>query len=342
MPPNQASIEPYLLHRAALAPLACPTCPEEISLPEAVQRKSFGEFLCQHRVHALWHDMLLNKERHDELVDQLLRMTRITVAVQLPQQRVLEEARAALNQAEIPWFVAKGVHLQHVYYDRPIHRPATDIDVFVHVRDRESATRCLESAGFEPEPLAETLSHELKLVKHGMAIDLHWHMLRPGRYRPGLMDWLLEHREKFGEFWGLDATASLLVMLTHPAITKYLISPTSMLIHQVDQLRLLRSGKVDWELLYGALDQFGLKTAAWSSTYLLRLLTGIEIPENLEQRLEPGKIHAGWLRMWIDRAWITRWFDQRWLVAGFFNLALQDSMADAIRALNQRNASLAG
>ncbi len=328
-----------MLCRAALAPLVQKPPATGVVLPDTLNDKAFAAFLYRHKLHALWSELLQSVDTTTELRELLSAATRLSVAAQLPQQRLLQEAHSALNQAEIPWFVAKGVHLQHTCYLQPAHRPATDIDLFVHARDREAAIRCLVSAGFEPEPLAETLSHEVKLVKHNMAIDLHWHLLRPGRYRPGLMDWLFEHRESFGEYWGLDATASLLVMLVHPAITKYLISPTSMLIHQVDQVRLLRSGKVEWETLYGALDQFGLKTAAWSSCYLLRKLTAIEMPENLERRLQPGRLHATWLRLWVDRAWITRWFDHRWVVAGLFNLALQDSLADAVRALRHRNAA---
>jgi hypothetical protein len=336
-PIKHTSADPYALCCAVLAPLVQSPPMNAIFQPDVIHNKAFAAFLYRHKLHALWSDLQQTIDPVTELNELLGAATRMSVAAQLPQQRLLEEARAALNRAGIPWFVAKGVHLQHTYYDQPAHRPATDIDLFVHARDRNAATQCLLAAGFVAEPLAETLSHELKLVKHTAAIDLHWHLLRPGRYRPGLMNWLFEHREKFGDCWGLDATASLLVMLTHPAITKYLISPTSMMIHQVDQVRLMRSGMVDWGSLYGALDQFGLKTSAWSSCYLLRKLTGIEMPENLEQRLQPGRIHAAWLQFWIDRAWITRWFDHRWLVAGLFNLALQDSVADAVRALKYRH-----
>ena len=63
------------------------------------------------------------------------------------------------------------------------------------------------------------------------------------------MDWFFDHRLDANGFQALDDTASLLVMLIHPAITKYLLSPTSMLIHLVDQSRLIARGNVDWNEL---------------------------------------------------------------------------------------------
>jgi hypothetical protein len=246
---------------------------------------------------------------------------------------VLDKAAEALNDSDVRWFLAKGADLKRSIYAEPSLRPTADIDLFVEKHNRETAIAVLKAVGFDPHPLAETLRHEIKMSKHGADVDLHWHLLRPGRHRPGLLDWLFSHREKFGDYWGLDATASLLVMLVHPAITKYLLSPTSMLIHQVDQARLVQSGNVDWEELHAALEKYGLKTAAWSSLYVLRKLGGIETTQEFEARIRPGRLKENYLKAWIDRAWITRWFDRRWLVSGFFSLGLQDSLDDAVTAL---------
>lgn len=339
--PKGLLLDPYSTHRSALAPLLRDTTLDCWAPTGKDHLTEFVSFLYSQKLHALWFELLSKQTQLPELKELLGAATRMSVAMKLPQQRLLGDAHEALKRAEIPYFVAKGAHLQRVVYAEAMYRPATDVDLFVHSRDLEAAIDCLIKAGFVAKPLAETLSHELKLTKHNVAIDLHWHLMRPGRYRTGLMDWLYKHREKFGDYWGLDATASLLVMLAHPAITKYLISPTSMLIHQVDQARLIQSGKVVWTELYEALDRYGLKTAAWSSLYLLRQLTDIEAPERLEQQLQPGFLHRAWLRQWIDRAWITRFFEHRWLVSGLFNLALQDSIGDAINAIKKRNQALA-
>jgi len=214
-----------------------------------------------------------------------------------------------------------------------LERSAIDLDLFVRETDRDRAIELFEQGGFEAHPLAETISHELKLTRHNGDIDLHWHLLRPGRIHPELMNWLFTRRERFGSFQGLDDTASLLVMLVHPAITKYLLSPTSMLIHQVDQARLIERGRIDWKALEDTLAWSGTRTAAWASLYVLRMLAGVGAPDGFEEKLSPGGLRRWYLRQWIDRAWITRWFEKRWLVAGFFSLALQDSAADAVRAV---------
>jgi len=336
----------HILHKHHLVALR--TVLENSPDPDALigtVEDDFVEFLYRQGLHTLWLEILTRNSHTSSnnlsLVDKLRQRTQNQVARELPQNVLLAEAHEMLEAAQIGYFVAKGVQLKNTIYREAIHRPSSDIDLFVHSRDRTAAINCLLEAGFTSLPQPETISHELMLSKHNSEIDLHWHLMRPGRYRPGLMDWLFDHRQKFGPYWGLDATASLLVMLAHPAITKYLISPTSMLIHQVDQARLIQSGKVVWAELYDALDRYGLKTAAWSSLYLLRKLADIEAPERLEQHLRPGLLHGAWLRQWIDRAWITRFFEHRWLVSGLFNLALQDSIGDAVGALKQRNKALA-
>jgi hypothetical protein len=274
--------------------------------------------------------------RFDALAAHLSSYARDWTARELPQQRVLPLMHQAFTENDIPYFVAKGAHLRQVYYNPPYLRPAVDIDTFVRGNDRQAAIDALISRGFEARPLNETLSHELKLTLHNGDIDLHWHLFRPGRAQKGLMTWLFEHREKFGEYWGLDATASLLVMLVHPAITKYLISPTSMLIHAVDQARLIKCGKVDWDELREALRWSGTRTAAWASLHVLQQLAGVKAPGGFMRRIQPGHLHRAYLRQWIDRGWITRAFRYRWLVAGMFSLALQDSVRDALMALRKK------
>jgi hypothetical protein len=296
-------------------------------------------FLYRQRLHSLWLELLENNGSRQETAElhlELIKLTKLQVAKELPQQRVMAVAHDILVQQEIPYFFAKGANLREVLYEKPQLRPACDMDLFVPEVNKQAVTNLFEESGFIASPDPATLSHELKLTLHGVDIDLHWSLFRPGRARPGLLDWLFKHREKFGDYWGLDTTASLLVMLVHPAITKYLLSPTSMLIHQVDQARLVRSGDVDWEELDQALKRYGLKTAAWSSLYVLRELGDVHTPPEFETRLRPGRVKEAYLKTWIDRAWITRWFEKRWLVAGFFSLALQDSMGDVIRALINR------
>ncbi|MBT8039537.1 MAG: nucleotidyltransferase family protein [Gammaproteobacteria bacterium] len=311
-----------------------PPAEDSPSLP--INTREFAAFLQRQHLQTAWLGLIERggaSAEYESLAEHLKSAAKAWAILELPQRRLLTETHRILNISEVDYFFAKGAHLRHVIYDNPQERSAIDIDLFVKEADTDRAIAAFEAAGYESRPLAETISHELKLTRHNGDIDLHWHLLRPGRIRPGLMSWLFSRRERFGDFWGLDDTASLLVMLVHPAITKYLLSPTSMLIHQVDQARLIERGRVDWKALEDVLGRSGARTAAWSSLYVLRKLGGICAPHDLEEKLSPGRIHRWYLRQWIDRAWITQFFEKRWLVAGFFSLALQDSLTDAIQAM---------
>ena len=326
----------HAIHRFALLPVLAGALPESGIAGTNKNAREFADFLYCQRLHTCWLDLAVDVEREarfSELMPYLREYARISAARELPQQRVLSEIIELFSNHEIPWFVAKGCHLRQVLYAQPNLRPAVDIDVFVHESDKRRAIEVLTGHDYVAKPLPETLSHEIKLNRLGADVDLHWDLFRPGRARKGLMAWLFEHRCSVSGLQGLDDTASLLVMLVHPAITKYLLSPASMLIHLVDQSRLIAREAVDWEQLESTLDRFGLRTAAWSSLYLLRKLGEVEAPDGFEDKIKPGNLQAWYLQNWIDRGWIEKWFDRRWVTAGLFSLALQDSISDAGRSL---------
>jgi hypothetical protein len=346
---NASRTDPYARHRLALRPLLHPSDPAvEQAIAALVQRSGVAEFLAFLQANGLtqlWLNRLQeqpNVPAPPGVLEAMRDHARLTAAHQLRQGLELRGAAHILEAQSIPWFVFKGVQLRHSLYADPILRPVSDIDLCVPPAAAATAIDCFLATGFEAATDPATISHEITLRRQGVAIDLHWHILRPGRYRPGLTRWLFQHRQRFDGLWGLDATAGLLVMLVHPAIAKYLASPTSMLIHLVDQARLIQSDAVDWLELEAALRCFGTQSSAWASLYLLRELGRIEAPGEFATRIRPGRMHAWYLRQWIDRAWITRWFGRRWLVAGGFSLALHDSVTDVARALLQRSRALRG
>jgi hypothetical protein len=326
--------DPYTLHRATLGPVL-----RNDSLQPAFELRGpqeLASFLIKEGLHGLWFERLRLEAcdgRGEELRAIIGKTLKVQLARDLAAGQLMKETNRLLCEHDIPYFIAKGGQLKRTIYGQTWHRAAVDIDLFVREVDRDRAVQLMTDSGCRASPLKATLSHELKLTRYTADIDLHWHLLRPGRARPGLMGWLFDRRERFGDYSGLDATACVLVMLIHPPITKYLISPASKLIHMVDLARLAERAEVDWEALEVALNRFGVKTAAWSSAYLLRSLTSIDLPNGLEARIRPRPSHAAYLKRWIDRGWISRGFQRRWLVAGFFNLALQDKFEDMVRAL---------
>lgn len=339
---NATGADPYAWQRLALRPLLQPSDAATGLARTVFQGPAADEFLDFLRAHGLtqlWWRLLHTASEPavpPRVADAMRDHARLTAADQLRQRRVLQELATLLDEQHIDWFVFKGAHLRDTLYPDPTLRPVSDVDVCVPPGLAAQAVARLRAAGFEAHADPATLSHELTLRRKSVDVDLHWHPLRPGRYRAGFTRWLFAHRQRFGALWGLDPTASLLIMLVHPAISKYLASPTSMLIHLVDQARLIHGGEVDWNTLAAALQRFGLRTPAWASLYFLHRLGDIEAPPEFAARIHPGRLRSWYLRQWIDRGWIGRCFAQRWFVAGLFSLVLQDSANDAGRALVMR------
>ena len=340
--PQQGIEDSYAQHRLALLPLSALVPPADLPATiDTLGAERFFAFLSRHGLGQVWRVYLEGLHPSSQLeqwMTPLRENARLTAAHQMIQRRAVAQLAELLRENEIAWFLFKGADLREWLYHDPVLRPVSDIDFFIDAADREHVIELAGKLNFELHTNPSTVSHELTLLKKNVSIDLHWHLFRPGRARPGLNTWLFEHREKHDTQIGLDATASLLVMLVHPAITKYLISPTSLLIHAVDQARLIQSGRIDWDELARALNRYGTKTAAWSSLYVLRHLAGLEAPGGFMERIQPGRLHAAYLQQWIDRALITKYFERRRLVAGFFSLALQDSVQDIATALRVKAA----
>lgn len=294
-------------------------------------------FLTRNGLAPLWFDFIINNGLKDDypetFIEALKKQKQDTAALLLIQTRVLEQAHAIFEKEKIPYLVFKGADLRHTIYDDPAHRPVVDIDVLVPASEKQRAIGCLAAAGFDFHPCVATVSHEAKLIMDGVTIDLHWKFMRPGRTRTDLTNYLLAHRTRSGQFWGTGYQASLIIMLVHPVFTKQLNSPSSMLVHLVDLHKLTGRKEIDWEGIVNTLDETGTKTAAWCSLYLLQQVTGEEEHVQILQRLKPGHLHERYLRLWIDRDLINRFWEFRFFVRGFFDLALQDSVADALRAI---------
>ena len=336
------SSDPYRFHRLALAPINTEIEPTwVIDELASIGLPVFFSWLEQNALQQIWRvylEPLALPPEFEPFIERLCEHARLTAAHQLLQNQALQEIEELNTEKGISGLVFKGADLRSWLYSDPVLRPVSDLDLFVRPDQRQDAIDCLVKDGYQLRVLPENASHEVELTKPRISIDLHWHPFRPGRARPGLNEWLFAHRSGQSALPGLDATASLLIMLVHPAITKYLVAPTSLMIHQVDIARLLDHSEIDEDALISAIDSYGLKTAAWSSLYLLRQLSGIEARNGLEERLKPGKLHAGYISNWIDHDWINRWWRHRWLVAGGFSLALQDSARDRWRAVKLRSA----
>jgi len=204
-----------------------------------------------------------------------------------------------------------------------------------HPDQGRAKTRCRFSlkAGFIAHHNVENISHETSLVKKNVCIDLHWHLLRPGRTRVNLNNYLFDHRQPFGEFEGMSNEAALLVMLVHPAITKYVNGSASSLRHLVDIQRLAQSDDINWDRLIETLSASGTRTAAWASLAWLQILAVEPMYENLANLLRPGSLKAGWLIFWLEKNLNVKLAKQKLIIRSGFSIALQDSLKDSVSAI---------
>ena len=340
--PSNLSNDLFRLHKVALRPLLHTLSREETTTLfnelESLDQNEFITFLYRQGLAQMWLPFLLEQEtlpaKFDATIKALKQDALQTAATQLMQRKILQDTRTAFEEAGIEYLVFKGAHLRHTIYTDPTHRPVCDIDILVRNEQKFDAVKALVNAGFIAHHLAENISHETSLHKNNVWIDLHWHLMRPGRTRIDLNDYLFEQQQVFGEFVGLTNEASLLVMLIHPAITKYVNGSASSLRHLVDIHRLAQCEDINWERLIDMLNKSGTRTAAWASLTWLQMLTDEKMYEDLTNQLKPGGLKARWLHYWMGKDLNTKLAERRLIIRACFSLVLQDSLKDVFNAMS--------
>ena len=331
--------DPYRLHRLALLPLVSKNRQQPFdtvgSAVTAMDEEQFANFILLQNLGPFWHEAL--KEDGSTLFStgfaDKMKEARLTATAQyLRQQHTLKKAEDIFRTESIPYAVFKGAHIRELIYSIPAVRPACDIDILIAEGDRGAAIKALVSAGYSFQPLAENISHEATLTDGHVSIDLHWHIMRPGRMRKDMTDEFLAAREEFSGYWGLSDEATLFIMLVHPVFTKYLNSPNSSLMRVVDLAHWIEQRRPDWDKVYSRLNQTGLCTAAWITLEWLKILTEITPPASFLEKIHPGRVKARYLRFWLNQDYSTRLFGTPMVIKVAFTLPVHDKMSDAVRA----------
>ncbi len=300
----------------------------------------FLELILAQGLGPLWHHCLQSHGLLDALpgeVTDALRDDRMSAAGgYLAQRAALDRLDRLFETEGIPWLVMKGAHVRECAYPDPALRPAGDIDILIPPADRRRAARALLGAGHAVHADPANISHEATFSHGGVDIDLHWHILRPGRTRLDLTGQLLERRQRVGGQWGPCDSDTLFLMLTHPAFAKYVCSPNMGLGRVADFLLWVQQRPVDWPAVVKRLDAAGLKTAAWTMLSWFRLLAPPALHATLDGWLgsvRPGRLRAAYLRQWLLRDLPGRWLQRPVLIQFGFTLPLHDRPGDALHAL---------
>lgn len=249
----------------------------------------------------------------------------------LAQKKALIELDKLFEEKHIPYAIFKGAHIRETIYDNPAFRSSADIDILVSPDEKISAIRTLCATGYTLEAKLANVSHEVTLVKDSVHLDLHWHIMRPGRPRIDLTDLFLQSRQRCGFFWALDNKMALLVLLTHPVFTEYSTGPGSSVMKLVDLKKWIILKEIDWQSLQHLLDRSGMKTAAWITATILADLTGCHLPPSMYDAITPKFLKRFLLQQWLNLNLSAKFIDYPLLPKYIFTLLAHDCLNDIFR-----------
>ena len=258
------------------------------------------------------------------------------VAIYMLQSHTLEKIHHLFSSAGIPYVVFKGAQVRELVYTEPALRPSSDIDILIKGHTRDHAIQILTQAGMQASINPDNYSHECTFMDGNVAVDLHWHILRPGRIAPGISDELVNAPAKINSFFGMNNTATIFVLLVHPAYTRYVCNPYASLIRVVDLVRLFRKLEVDWEQVIELASRAHARTAAWSILFWLNHLVENKLAQEVMSQLAPPRIKRSYLEFWIRNNLPFRLESRKMLMHLAFTLVLHDSINDAVTAIKYR------
>ncbi len=337
--------DPFRRHRLALRAIlpdakgsALNEILEEIGGPDA---SSFAEFLVDQGLGPSWHQLVRTRAIVSEMEPGFLavleRERLATAALYLAQTLVLRDVDALFSVENIAYAAIKGTDVRERVYADPTLRPACDIDILINPDQREAAARVLIGAGFTLRADADNISHQATFTRGPVDIDLHWDILRPGRTRISIVYTLLARRQRVVDFWVLDDSDVVFLMLVHPAFNKYVCSPRMGLNRVLDFILWTHERRVNWDAVAEKLQQTGLKTAAWTVLQWFALLLkpeNLPVPAEFIARISPGRLRSRYLTYWLRYELPTRWFDQPLRIQLGFTLFLHDRLGDARHAVS--------
>jgi hypothetical protein len=238
------------------------------------------------------------------------------------------------KKESIAYAVFKGTQIREVIYaENPSIRPAADIDLLVYPVDLERTVQALIEAGFALDIKEQNISHEVTLSFKNVAIDLHWHILRPGRLRTSLTDEFLATRQHFDTHIGFNAETTLFIMLVHPVFTKYSTTYLASLVRMIDLIQWIRTQAINWDMLAKLLKKYGVCTAAWITATYLEMLTGETLPDLFLEQIRPGRLKCSYLNNWLLANRSSDFLNHPLAVQLGFTLPAHDNIFDASRFL---------
>lgn len=222
------------------------------------------------------------------------RYTRMAIASAMIL-RELELIADTLAVQDIPVLLLKGLHLAADVYDAPALRTMGDIDIMVP-RDRLADTsRALADAGFQTTDVADiddycrTNNHLPRMAPpdgRGVGVEVHWTIelptspfdIQPADLWAGARQLRVNGRNVLV----LSPEHLILHLCLHACYHhRFDHTPLKQLCDIAVVLRRYRA-EVDWEVLVGMAERWGIQTFVRFTLLLTRELLGCELPDTIQ------------------------------------------------------------
>jgi len=332
------SFDLHTRRRLALSAVTAAAWPEQafaIALGQASgpEQEAFAAYLIAQGLTGHW----LVRMRQEAIAKEsvfftvLRRQEKLDAMRYLAQRRAIAIAEEHFSAQNIPYAVMKGAHVRELLYENAAIRPSVDVDILIAPEDRFKVVEIFTRAGFALKINPATVSHEVSLSDNLTGIDLHWHVLRPGRAQGYLAQEMLERRGRCRNFSALRPEDELFLLLFHPVFTKYLTTPHARLANIADLFLWGQRLAIDWRELCRLCARHRFTTAAWLTASYLRLLTDTPVFDDFISMMRPGTVKAAWLGHWLRADYSSRFLNQPWLIQLLFTLPAHDRCRDVLR-----------
>lgn len=307
------------------------------------------DWLLRHGLMPIFADMMNKRTRTtlgpdiDDRTREVWRNRRLAcISRALRLESVAGKMREALDAWGRPWATIKGFSLARRVYDQPAIRLTGDIDILVGPEHLREALGVLCAIGGRMEP-SRKRSHEECVNLSGIFIDLHQAPVRIGRMRFNPTGEWLSRTQRADNYPCLSKHDELVLSFFHPAVTDYLTARTVRLLDIVLQVKRHRE-TTDWQRLAEDVRRFGLANAAYATAIYVNHLfpskNGAVVPRHFVESLKIDRFRRHYWRFWLDRQPDRLFADNPLMAQALFNLWLNDSPLDWVRAINDRRITL--
>ena len=211
---------------------------EKITDMENQEKNDFLKFLMANNLGPAWPARLSRKTIKTlcpgDQSRKLHEESRRIAFIYLQQKAAIQTISYTLEKNSIPYAVFKGAHTRELAYPNPATRPSVDIDILIEEKGKKQVIQLLMTQGYLLHTKTKNLTHEASLIKGSASIDLHWHILRPGRIPKALTSELLGDRTKYASHWSFSNEHNLFILLIHPVFAKYSTTTQCGLIRMLD------------------------------------------------------------------------------------------------------------